>query len=174
MLFQRPARSINQDESTTFPSLEQTRPPPERPTWVSTLGESQVPAMFQTRPKCGNGTAGHVWHACGAETVHVKPPQPRHTACAPPRQPNRPGARHPRARISQRNKLDSRRRGRCGGECDALTGRGYHLPRGVRRHVQLLRSRALQTRRDGARSRSVKNLSKEEILVLRGRKKQGR
>ena len=115
LLLQQLARSTNQDASTFFPSLEQTRLPPERPTVVPTCGESQVPAIFQTRPQRGTGSAGHVRQACGAETEHVKPPLLRHTACAPPRQPTRPGARHPRARTSQRNTLDSRRSGRCGG-----------------------------------------------------------
>ena len=38
-------------------------------------------------------------------------PNPRHTACAPPRHPNRPGARLPRARTSQRETLAVHSRG---------------------------------------------------------------
>ena len=155
---QEPARSINRDASATFPSLEQPRLPPGRPTGVSTSGESRVAGLFLTQPGRGTCFAGYVRGACGAGTAHVKPPQPRHTSCAPHQHPNMPGARPPRARTSQRKTLEVHRRGRCRGACGA--GQGYHLPSRIRRHVQLSRFRSLQTRRGGAGRSSVKNLAR--------------
>ena len=129
----------------TFQSQPRPRLPPGRPTGVSTSGESRVAGLFLTQPGRVTCTAGHARRGCAAETAHVKPHQPRQTACAPPRYPNRLGA------------LAVHRRGRCRGACGALTGRGNHLFGGIRRHVQLLRTCALQTQRDAREGEGVKN-----------------